>query len=87
MKVPADSLAALSAAIRPMDTPARRARYLAGQFPNADRVKLLDMRYRWDLYWLLDHTYTGAILDRQEITDTHLDTALRAVVPPLEGQP
>jgi hypothetical protein len=96
MKITPTDRADLAAAIAPLDTPKRRAAYLAGDFPRAEMVKNLDMRYRWDLLSeamngfrrqmalgesgrerdVYDRIYTYA-------DDTHLDTALRSIVPAL----
>ncbi len=94
MRVSADILEAMRERIAPLDTPERRATYLAGEFPRADAVKDLDMRYRWDLY------YTSRCSDvvspsrsviassdpdgMTGISDSHIDTALRKVVPTIE---
>ena len=51
MKIKPEHLEFLRTAIVPLDTPGRRARYLAGDFTNAHKVKDLNKRYRWDLYW------------------------------------
>lgn len=59
-----------------IDTPAGRAAYIANG--------LSDKRYRWDLCyhagltpWICDTIYPYA-------NDTHIDTALRAIVAPLK---
>ena len=63
-----------------LDTEALRTTYRSGQFHNADKVKDLNKRYRWDLLWLLK-------LDLTEIykyaNDSHIDTVLRKLVKPL----
>jgi hypothetical protein len=67
---------ALEAAIAPLDTPERRARYLAGDFKNADRCRDLALRYRWDLLWEafpVKEWWTY-------LNDAHVDTALRRIV-------
>jgi len=82
MRVTKSHMAALRDAITPLDRPEVRAHYLAGDIARADRVQDLDKRYRWDLFrasgahrlvWGWDADYA----------DAHLDTALRAIVPPL----
>lgn len=83
MKVTTDHLDRLRAGIAPLDTGEARDVYRTGDFPRADRVNDLNMRYRWDLLW------AAAAADRSiydvlsEYKDTHIDTALRAVVPSL----
>ena len=77
----------MSAAIKPLDTPERRAAYADGDFPRADRVKDLNLRYRWDLYWASkinnSNEMREAYTPRDGINDAHLDTALRSIVPNL----
>lgn len=68
--------------IAPLDTPEMRDRYRSGNFPRADRVQDLDKRYRWDLFWAAPHL--DALYDDRSILDSHIDTALRKIVPPLE---
>lgn len=84
MKVSPEAFKRLQAAVEPLDTPERRARYLAGDFVNADRCKDLNMRYRWDLFWLVDR---DAVFKEElkDLNDDHIDTALRRAVPPLRG--
>jgi hypothetical protein len=73
----------LRSRVTPLDTEENRAKYRAGDFPRADSVKDLDKRYRWDLLWAavsfdwVNH-YLYGYLD-----DNHIDTALKAIVPPL----
>ena len=81
MRVSADILETMRERIAPLDTPERRAIYLSGQFPRADAVKDLDVRYRWDLFYIVKGY---EIVGRGELTSDHIDTALRRVVSPLE---
>lgn len=83
MKVTQDHFNRLKNLIEPLDTPERRARYLSGDFPRADRVKDLAMRYRWDLYWEMDWAEPELKFELSDYRDTHLDTALRRIVPTL----
>ena len=74
-------------AITPLDTVERRAQYRSGRFANADRVKDLEMRYRWDLLWMARgsvraHDSLDPIFDAG-YKDAHIDTALRKIVTPL----
>lgn len=82
MKVTPEHRIALRALIAPLDTEAVRARYIARDFPRAELVNDLDTRYRWDLF----HAARGyeAVRDG-DYTTAHLDTALRAIVKPLES--
>lgn len=86
MKITPEHFAALKALVGPADTPERRALYLAGKYHNADRTKDLDMRYRWDLYHatVKYDAWTKAVYEYAN--DNHIDTALRAIVPPLKAQ-
>lgn len=83
MKIKPEDFEKLKAAITPLDTPERRARYIAGAFPRAEKVKDIDQRYRWDLCWASTHPVSPLY---DYLNDNHIDTALRAIVPPLEGE-
>ena len=85
MKVTPEHLAALRAAIQPIDDTAGRALYLAGDFPNAHLVQDLNKRYRWDCMWAIEREIRVPLIDEiyKYADDNHLDTALRAIVPPL----
>ena len=47
------------------------------------RVKDKDKRYRWDLLWLSPAAQLAPVMNRiyQYADDTHVDTALRRIVP------
>lgn len=84
MKIQPELFTKMRAAIEPLDTPATRARYLAGDFPRADRCEDRDMRYRWDLFhaaglYRVVYDHPG-----ETINDDHIDTALRRIVLPLK---
>ena len=88
MKLTLAQIEAMRERIAPLDTAETRQAYREGRFPRADRVRDLDMRYRWDLY----HAARGwEVLDRSiggegaDLTDAHIDTGLRRIVPPLGG--
>lgn len=74
-------LAALAARIRPHDTIERRLAYQQGRFPRSSQVMDLDRRYRFDLLYLVK----GWEVLPDEVTDAHIETALRRLVPSLEG--
>lgn len=85
LKMPRGLFDTLAGAIQPADTPERREVYRKGMFARAHAVRDLDKRYRWDLLRICvssrricDVLYTGAGL-----SDDHIDTALRRIVPPL----
>ena len=82
MKATAADIAVLKSAIEPLDTPERRAQYLAGDFVRSELVKDLDKRYRWDLFWAAWETGVFEVLVL-DWSDNHVDTALRHVVPVL----
>lgn len=81
MKFPAEQFGQLSEAIAEFDTPERRSRYLAGDFPRSDSTKDLNMRYRWDLYWVARPTFPREWMRDMGLIDSHIDTALRKIVP------
>ena len=85
MKYPAALLQSLADAIRPLDTPERRAAYLAGNFPRAALCKDREMRYRWDLMNAIPDYFPRFVNPAYNLgcNDDHIDTALRKVVPKL----
>lgn len=87
MKVSTVHMQQLAALIEPLDTPGRRGRYLKGDFGRSYLVKDLNYRYRWDLFWAAEgHHVVGDC----GYLDTHIDTALRHIIPdvyPHEGVP
>ena len=90
MKLSAQIVESLRARIAPLDTPDTRQAYREGRFPRADRVRDLDMRYRWDLYYAARGSEivapdAGRITDSSGVTSAHIDTALRRIVAPLGG--
>jgi hypothetical protein len=56
-------------------------RYRNGDYPNADRTKELNRRFRWDLFWAVRHEFDVELWDY--LLDEHIDTALRRIVPEL----
>lgn len=84
MKIPERTLRKLQDLIVPLDTRERRERYVAGDFFNADRVKDLNKRYRWDLYFeAIPSADDDLAAEMNQYLDTHLDTALRRLIAPL----
>jgi hypothetical protein len=88
MKLSADIVQAIRDRIAPLDTDETRQAYREGRFPRADRVRDLDMRYRWDLFYAargsdIVEPDAGRIIDSRGITSDHIDTALRRIVAPL----
>jgi len=88
MKFPADKLDTLRDWVEELDTEEVREHYRAGNYPRADRTKDVDKRYRWDLWWAAlgrnDQDYSWRDGWLSDLLDSHIDTALRAVVPPLQ---
>ena len=84
MRIPEHKRITLASLVEPLDTPERREDYRNGRFPRADRVKDLDKRYRWDLFWSATTETPGFVESLYEFgDDRHIDTALRAIVGPL----
>jgi hypothetical protein len=89
LKITSEHLQVLKNAVEPRDTPENRARYLAGNFPNAARTLDKDKRYRWDLLWasglkIGDGVGVPGDLNLYAyLNDDHIDSALRQLVPPL----
>ena len=89
LKIKKEDLEVLRNAVTPLDTPERRQAYKERRFPNADRCKDVDMRYRWDLL----HASTLKIGDGAGmpgdlnlyayLDDSHIDSALKSLVPAL----
>ncbi len=93
MKMTAQHFEVLKSLIAPRDTEERRALYRSRQFPNADKVKDLEMRYRWDLFAMAGYnlpapytTVTSYLKLYDYLDDKHIDTALRAIVPALDAE-
>lgn len=90
MKIKPEDLAVLRERVAPCDTPQRRAKYADRAFPRADKVQDINKRYRWDLLWMSglkigDREGVGGELALYAyLKDSHIDTALRTIVPDLE---
>lgn len=86
MKVTAEHLAVIREAIEStgyMTDEGIRERYRRRDIPRGDAVQDIDKRFRWDLYWAAARR-TGGLPDSTDgYNDAHIDTALRAIVPPL----
>lgn len=81
VKIPDALVAQLRATVAPLDTEDTRAGYLDGRYAKSGAVKDLDKRYRWDLFYA---ARAWLLFDREDFLDSHIDTALRAIVPPLK---
>lgn len=78
MKMLPEHVQVLRAAIQPLDTEVRRELYRAHP--------LSDMRYRWDLFWVASRNFPERFVNETlyaYLDDTHIDTALRTIVPAL----
>lgn len=76
MKVTLRDRDTIARLIRPLDTEHNRECYRQGNFPRAEFVEDLNARYRWDLFWA-----SKAIRSiSNEYKDSHIYTALRAIV-------
>lgn len=72
--------------IQPLDTEERRQRYLDGDFARPGLVTNLNRRYRWDLFYVaVDELRYAELIgcndDGRLLTDAHIETALRGIVP------
>lgn len=85
MKVSPEHFAILKAAIEPEDTEERRAFYRSRRIARAETVRDINVRYRWDLYYWAAQQYGSGLPDStQGYTMSHIDTALRKIVPNIE---
>jgi hypothetical protein len=92
MKIKDEDFVILRDAISPLDTADRRNLYLEGKFPRAESCKNLDMRYRWDLLYASRLKVGDGVGIQGDVNlyayldDTHIDTALRNLVPSLNTE-
>lgn len=88
MKMHPDTVSLMRHLIRQHDSDKRREMYRSGMFPRADKVKDLDKRYRWDLFWIVwaEDGELRQLISHGNYNDAHIDTALRAVVPSLKEE-
>lgn len=82
-RITGNELETIRAAVAPLDTEANRQMYREGRFHNADKVKDLDMRFRWDLLNAGGGWQVTSALYEAGHNDSHIDTALRSIVAPL----
>lgn len=75
MKIPADTVAALQAAIAPF---ADKLEAHAASLASNPKVGNLAMRVRWDAFWA--SKFDASPIYRAGCNDTHIDTALRSVM-------
>lgn len=84
MKASPELFKALQEAIKVWDIDKYRDAYRSGNFPRADTVKDINVRYRWDLYWAAtkDNNIRDMVREENLLSD-HIDTMLRRIVPTL----
>jgi len=83
MKLPATVVEELRLAITPLDTADNRDAYREGRYPGPE-PRDLNMRYRWDLLnAAIPVSRVCEIYDLYVVNDSHIDTALRSIVPNL----
>lgn len=83
MKMSPTLFQAIKEAIDPFNTPELQERYRTGNYPRSENTKDVNTRYRWDLLW---GAFFPTATEEQrkefnELYDTHVDTALRRIVP------
>jgi len=64
--------------------PALLQEYENGKFPREDKVKDLNLRFRWDLFYFVRPKIesSGKKLNLYDyLNDSHIDTALRKICP------
>lgn len=83
LKITEADLETMRTAIAPMDTEVRRERYRAGTFHHAEHCKDAGMRHRWDLFHDAGLTAFACSTLYRYVDDTHIDSALRQIVPAL----
>lgn len=83
MKLPKECVEELRSAIAPLDTIELRESYRTGNFPRSELVKDLDKRYRWDLLGA-SGVDVCAFYDLYDVNDSHIDSALRTIVPVID---
>ena len=86
MRVTPEHLETIRAAIEATgyaDDETIRERYRRRDIPRGDAVQDIDKRFRWDLYWAAARQSGGLPDSTDGYNDSHIDTALRAIVAPL----
>ena len=86
-----DTYTILDEAVTPLDTASTRQQYRDRQIPRAEHVKDIDRRYRWDLLWAArngamagpNHLDLFELFSAEGLEDSHIETALKAIVPAL----
>ena len=86
MKIKPEHFEYLKQRIKPLDSEERRNMYKSSIFPASTDV---EKRYRWDLLWISKIKIGDGVGMKGDIdlyaymNDSHIDTALKKIVPPL----
>lgn len=89
MKITPTDLQILKDKLLPLDTEHRREMYRSGHFPRSEHCKDVNKRYRWDLLYVSGIKIGDGVGMQGDVnlyaymTDAHIDTALRNLIPPL----
>lgn len=69
--------------VNQLNTTANRRRYIAGDFPRADKCKDVNKRFRWDILWAIPSRIRQPIHEQaRELggNDKHLDSLLKSMI-------
>lgn len=69
--------------VNQLNTTENRRRYIAGDFPRADKVKDLNVRFRFDVLYAIPAHVRQPIMDRaRELggNDTHVASLLKSMI-------
>ena len=86
MKITDADFQQLANSISPLDTEDRRQLYRTGQYPRSEFTRDVNKRYRWDLLFAAGgRFYEGNFMAKlySYLNDSHIDTALKKIVPAL----
>lgn len=64
-----------------------KSAYESGRFPRSEKVRDLNVRLRWDLLWSANNNGARELIAqfyRDGLNDSHIDTALRQIVPTIQ---
>lgn len=81
LKIESRDFSDLFTAVSRLDTEERRAKYIARDFPRADKVRDINKRYRWDLLHASKFPISRLY---SYLNDSHIDRALRTIVKDIE---
>jgi len=75
----------LALLVKPFDTEDNRTKYRNRDISNADAVRDIDKRYRWDIFYAVARRNSDFYdaLQSASPNDAHIDTLLKSVVQPL----